>query len=105
MQLGASCGNVGDDQLHLGGAWCQVGEAGADRDRAGRAGRRELHEAHRVADDVVVVGDEAGLLDVERLGAVDVRDGDRDQLELPVHHHRSSQIDRGVRETLYMPIA
>ena len=34
---------------------------------------------------VVVVGVEADLLGVERLGAVDVGDGDRDQLELPVH--------------------
>ena len=48
-------------------------------------GRRELHEADLVADPVVVVGVEAGLLGVERLRAVDVRDGDRHQLELPVH--------------------
>jgi hypothetical protein len=34
---------------------------------------------------VVVVGVEADLLGVERLGAVDVRHGYRDELELPVH--------------------
>ena len=48
-------------------------QALADRDRAGRAGRGQLHEADLVADGVVVVGVEADLVDVERLRAVDVR--------------------------------
>ena len=62
----------------------RVGDALAQRDRAGRAGRRELHEAHLVAHRVVVVGVESGPY-VEVLRAVDVGDGHRDQLELHVH--------------------
>ena len=62
----------------------------ADRDRARRAGRRELHEAQVLVDLVVVVGVEAGLVDVERLGAVDVGDGHRDQLELEVHERQTT---------------
>ena len=48
------------------------------------AGRGELDEAQLVAHLVVVFGDEARLLDVEGLGAVDVGDGDLDQLQAPV---------------------
>src|SRR4029434_7610880 len=68
---------------------------GAQGDRAGRAGRGELDEAEVVADMVVVVGVEADLLGVEALGPVHVGDGDRDQLELPVHDH--FPIVRGMR--------
>ena len=56
----------------------------ADADRAGRTRRGELHEPEALVDRVVVVGVEPDLL-VERLGPVDVRHGDRDQLELEVH--------------------
>src|SRR5215218_3217121 len=65
-----------------------VGDADPERDRAGRAGRGQLDEAELVADLVVVVGVEADLLGVEALGAVDVADGDRHQLELEVHGRR-----------------
>jgi hypothetical protein len=58
---------------------------GAEGDRARGAGRRDLHEAQLVRDLVIVVGVEAGLLDVERLRAVDVGDGEGDQLEPVVH--------------------
>ena len=54
-------------------------------DRARGAGRGELHEAQLRADRVVVVGVEADLVDVEGLRAVDVRHGERDQLDLVVH--------------------
>ena len=50
--------------------------------------RRQLDEAQLVADDVVVVGDEADLVDVERLRAIHVGDRDGDELELPVHGPR-----------------
>ena len=54
------------------------------RDRAVGPGRGELDEAQLLAHLVVVFGDEARLLDVEGLGAVDVGDGDLDQLQAPV---------------------
>jgi hypothetical protein len=47
--------------------------------------RGPLHEANLVADPVVVVDVEADLLGVEGLRTVHVRDGDRDELESPVH--------------------
>jgi hypothetical protein len=34
---------------------------------------------------MVVVGVEAGLFDVERLGAIDVGDGDGDELDAEIH--------------------
>ena len=37
---------------------------------------------------MVVVGIEADLVGVERLGAIDVRDGDLHQLEPPFHDER-----------------
>jgi hypothetical protein len=55
-----------------------VGATG-QRDRAVGAGRGELDEAQLLGHLVVVFGDEARLLDVEGLGAVDVGDGDLDQ--------------------------
>src|SRR6266511_336102 len=64
-------------------------QAGADGDGAGRTGWRELHEAHLVADRVVVVQVKADLVDVEILGAVHVRDGDVHQFELPIHARTS----------------
>src|SRR3954469_15898816 len=60
---------VGDDELQaLDRARLGLHDPGADRDRARRARGRELHEAHLVADAVVVVGVEADLIDVEGLG-------------------------------------
>ena len=74
---------VGDDELEaVERARRHLREALADRDRAGGARRRQLDEPDLVADRVVVVEREARLLDVEPLGAVDVRDGDGDELEL-----------------------
>jgi len=80
--------DVGNDELHaLHRARLGVRESLPDRDRAVRAGRRELHEANLVADRVVVVGVEADLL-VERLRAIHVGHGDRNELELVVHVKR-----------------
>ena len=45
----------------------------------------ELHEAQGLVDLLVVVGIETNLVDVERLGAVDVGDRDGDEFDLPVH--------------------
>src|SRR6266540_1196141 len=64
-------------------------EAGAEGDGAGRTGWREPHEAHLVADRVVVVQVKANLVNVEILGAVHVRDGDVHQFELPIHARTS----------------
>ena len=47
-------------------------------------GGRELHEAQVLVHAMIVIGVEAGAL-VERLGAVDVGDRNRDQLDLEVH--------------------
>jgi hypothetical protein len=59
---GAGGVGVGDDELQaLHRPGLGLHDPGADRDRARRARRRELHEAHLVADPVVVVGVEADL--------------------------------------------
>src|SRR5581483_3225887 len=83
-ELGVRCGGVRYDDLRPRGADRRIGETGADRDRAGRARRRELHEAQLRIDGVVVVEVEPDAL-VELLRAVDVGHRYRNQLELPVH--------------------
>src|SRR2546428_5685146 len=54
----------------------------ADHNRAGRAGGRHLHHAHPIPGAHVVVEVKADLLRVEGLRGVNVRDGDRNGLEL-----------------------
>ena len=76
---------VHDELQALDGARRRLDDAGADRDRAARAGRGELHEAQVLVHLVVVVGVEPGLVHVERLRAVDVGDRHRDELEPVVH--------------------
>src|SRR4051812_40438592 len=86
LQLVAGRVGVFDHQLQpLQRARLGRGDARADRNRARGTGRRQLHEPQVLADDVVVVGVEADLVDVEGFGAIDVRDRDGDQLELVVH--------------------
>ena len=60
-------------------------DAGADGDRAGRPGRRELHEAQVVAHLWSWSALKPGLLRVEGLGAVHVGHGHRHELELHIH--------------------
>ena len=72
------------------GAGDGVGDPPADGDRAGRAGRGHLDDPELVADVVVDVEAEAEVVDVERLGPVDVGDGDEDKLEAEVDAHRST---------------
>ena len=75
-ELGARRLDVGDDQVRAPErARRRVGDPRADRDRARRARRRQLDDPELVAGAVVDVQGEADLVDVERLGAVDVRDG------------------------------
>ena len=62
-----------------------VGDAGADRDRAGRSGRRQLDESKPLSHRDVDVGVEAGPLGIEGLGAVDVGYGDGYQFKMKVH--------------------
>ena len=62
-----------------------VGDAGADRDRAGRSGRRQLDESKPLSHGDVDVGVEAGPLGIEGLGAVDVGYGDGYQFKTKVH--------------------
>src|SRR5207244_8724084 len=85
-ELRARLLNVGDHQLQ---ASVRAGrlrrDALADGDRAGRARRRQLHEPNLVADDVVMVGVEASPVGVKSLGAVNIGDGHRDELELEIH--------------------
>src|SRR5918997_7172254 len=77
---------VRDDHLHtLDGAGLRLRDPRPYCDRAGRPGRRQLHEANLVADPVIVVGVEAGLFSVEGLRPVHVRDGYRHQFDLPIH--------------------
>src|ERR1700730_15451615 len=56
-----------------------------DGDRARRAGRRHLHHAKVAGSAVVDVRREAGLLQIEGLGAVDIRDGNHNEFQLPIH--------------------
>ena len=83
-QLFAGGLDVGDDQVQaLGGAGRRRGDVLAEDDRAPGAGRRELD--HAEVFTVVVVGVEPPPeLRVELLRAVDIRDGDDDDLELHV---------------------
>jgi AMP-binding enzyme len=84
-QLLAGAVDVADHELQaLERAGCHLVGAAGEGDRAGGAGRGELNEAEVLGHLVVVFGDEARLLDVEGLGAVDVGDGDLDQLQAPV---------------------
>jgi hypothetical protein len=86
--------DVGHHQLQaLHGARLAVDHALADRDRARGPRRCQLHEADLLGDGVVVVGVEPGLIDVERLRAIDVGDGYGHQLEFEVH---AGTLPRGV---------
>jgi hypothetical protein len=85
-QLFAGGLDVGDDQVQaLGRAGCRRGDILAEDDRAPGAGRCKLD--HAEVFTVVVVGVEAPpeLPTVELFGAVDIRDGDDNYLELHVH--------------------
>ena len=73
-----------------------------DRDRAGRPGRGELHEADLVTHRLVVIDDEADLL-VERLGHVDVGHGHHDQFEFHVHAHHG-RAPRGQCQSSVCPL-
>src|SRR5579859_1692031 len=78
--------NIGDHHLQTThGAWRGIRDAFAERNRAGRAGRRQLHEAQRLAHTLIMIRMEPYLLDVERLRAVHIRHWDDHQLKLPVH--------------------
>src|SRR5271155_3922190 len=83
-ELVAGGGDVGDDQVQaLGGAGCCPVDVPAEDDRASGARRRELDHAEVAA--VVVVGVEPPPEPrVKLLRAVDIRDGDDDDLELGV---------------------
>src|SRR5947209_3639124 len=84
-QIAPGLGGAGHDEVgSREAAWLRFGDAGADRDRARRSGRGELHEAKLVAHLVVVVEVKADLL-VERLGAIHVAHRHRDELELEIH--------------------
>src|SRR5262245_26723872 len=84
-ELSARLVDVGDDELALRRTRLLVGQTHAERDRAGGTRRRQLYEAQILAHRVVVVEREPRPLDVEVACAVDVRHGNRYQLELPVH--------------------
>src|SRR3984893_15985727 len=91
-QLLAGGRDVGDDQVQaLGGAGCCRGDVLAEDDRAPGARRRELDHAEVVT--VVVVGVEpAPEPPVELLRAVDIRDGDDDDLELRVDSRDAARV-------------
>src|SRR4051812_39737498 len=85
-QLVSRRDDVGDHEvqaLHAPGR--HLADPGADRDRARRALRGQLDDPEVVSGAVVDVQVESHLLDVERLRAVDVRDGNDDEFELVVH--------------------
>ena len=84
-ELGAGRVDVADHQLQPLYRTRRRTDLRTQHHRARRAGRRQLHETHPVADRVVQIHGEAELFGVELLGPVDVRDRKRDDLELPVH--------------------
>ena len=85
-QMGARRNDVGDHQVKaLGRAWCRIRYPFSDRDGARRTRRGHLDDPEVTAGSVVHVQLEAGLLCVERLGAVHVRDRNHNELELEVH--------------------
>src|SRR3954447_14424647 len=85
-ELGAGGLDVRDAELQtLEGAGRQAREPRPDRDRAGRAGRRQLDDPEVVTEGPVDVEMEATLLLVERLRPVDVGHRDDDQLEREIH--------------------
>src|SRR5512133_4319674 len=63
----------------------QLRQSLADGDRAGRTWRSQLHKANVITHRVVVVEDEAGLVDVEGLGAIDVANRYADKFEFEIH--------------------
>ena len=79
-----------------------VDDADADRDRARRTGRRAAARTGcRRSTVASIVGVEADLLDVERLGAVDVGHGQGDELELQsIRYLLRSRIDWPTRPTV-----
>src|SRR5690606_26405029 len=85
LELGAGGGEVRDDQVQPShGAGRRVCEVLAEDNRGGGTGRRELYDAQAALGGEVGVVAPAEPL-VEGLGAVDVRDGQDDYLELELH--------------------
>jgi hypothetical protein len=85
LEVGVGFVGVGHHDLHAADrTWRRVGDTLADRDRARRAGRGELHEAQLGCDPVIVIEGEPGA-NVELLRPIDVADRNGDQFELHVH--------------------
>jgi hypothetical protein len=84
--MGAGGVYVLDDQEQaIYGAGFHIHGLDSKVDGACRTGRSKLHEANLVADPMVYVHTEADLLDVERLRAVHIGDGDSHHFYLPIH--------------------
>src|SRR6185312_12393701 len=62
-----------------------VNEPLAERDRTGRARRRQLHEPQLVVDGVIMIELETHLVDIEGNRAIGIGDGHGHQLKLEVH--------------------
>src|SRR6516165_8833167 len=62
-----------------------LSDPGAHHHRARRAWRGERHEPQALVDLMVMVSVKAHLIDVERLGPVDIAHRDSHKLNLPVH--------------------
>src|SRR5579862_5416544 len=85
-ELGARGQDVGYHEVQaLRGARGRRGDPGAERYRAGRAGRVDLDDPPTLADRRIDDQAEARLLEVELLRAVYVRDRDEHQFQLVVH--------------------
>ncbi len=85
-QLVARGGRIGHDHLQAPlRSGCHVGDADTDHDRARGAWRCQLDEPQTLVHQVVVVGVETHLFDVELLGAIDIGHWHRDDLELHLH--------------------
>jgi hypothetical protein len=62
-----------DDDLHASlRSWRHVSDTSSEYHRAGGSGGRELYEAQRIVDLVIVVSAETNLVDVKGLGPIDV---------------------------------
>jgi SAM-dependent methyltransferase len=84
-----------DDDLHASlRSWRHIGDTSSEHHRAGGSGGRELYEAQRIVDLVVVVSVKTNLVDVKGLCPIDVGHGNGHKLKFPVHgRNLSSEVD------------
>src|SRR5918996_3118325 len=88
--------DVGDDEMNAShGAWCRIGDALSDCDRARRSRWCHLNDSELLRGRMVDVQVEAGLFGIKGLGSVDVGNGQQQELELVIHAEASLSLKVG----------